>query len=235
MADRPTADSYGTTVLALSATDRLITLVGLPSLGLLLGLVLPPFARWAIGLSVGLPLRPLFRLFASVDQPWEAVACAAGGLTIGLTVAYVAVRQSTTITLTDTLLRIDRDDRTQTIARVDATAVFLDGRKLVVLDRESRQLLREIHDVSPVALAAAFREHGYPWRDEDPFAELYQRWSPGTPELPAAVDAVLAAREVALKKKAHREIRDLRDAVANLGFVVRDDGSQQFWRPLVRS
>jgi len=71
--------------------------------------------------------------------------------------------------------------------------------------------------------------------DVDPYADRYRRWVPDTPELPAEANAVLAAREIALKKKARREVRDLREVVEKFGFAVRDEQDRQYWRPLVRS
>ena len=84
------------------------------------------------------------------------------------------------------------------------------------------------------SFAAAFRRHGYPWHAHDPYADLFRRWVPDSGHLPPPVDAVLAARGTALRKKARTEARELRDAVEKLGFVVRDEGDRQFWRPLVR-
>jgi hypothetical protein len=64
---------------------------------------------------------------------------------------------------------------------------------------------------------------------------MYRRWQPDTPDLPAPVNAVLAAREVALRKKARVEVRGLSEALHKLGYATRDEGSRQFWRPLVTS
>ena len=223
------------TVLAMPRGEKLLIFLGMPALGLLLGLAVPPVARWAIGLSIGLPVRPLFRLIAGVDRSWEVAICLTVGALLGLGVALVTMTESMTVTLTDTELHLDRNDRARTIVRSDVAAVFVDGGRLVVLDRDSRQLVRDPHRLSRDALARGFRAHGYPWQDADPYAGLYRRWTPETADLPAAVNAVLAARKVALKKKAGAEIHDLGDAVEKLGFAVREDGATQYWRPLVRS
>jgi hypothetical protein len=55
-----------------------------------------------------------------------------------------------------------------------------------------------------------------------------------TPELPATVNAVLAARQIAVERRSHRDAEDLGEAVQKLGYVVRTDGRAQFWRPLVQ-
>jgi len=222
-------------VLAYSVADRAAILLGLPALGLLLGLLLPVLARWALDLRTALPVRPVFRLVGAVDEPWEIAVALAVGLLLGAGVAVLAFTESMTVTLTGAQARFATHDRIRTVPRADVDAVFVDGRRLVVLDRESRQLVRDTHQASAAVLAGAFRAYGYPWRDADPYADLFRRWVPGTPDLPAATNAVLAAREVALKKKAGRDVDDLRDAVEKLGVTVRDEGARQFWRPLVRS
>jgi hypothetical protein len=179
------------TVLTLPLPDRLVIGGGMPALGLLLAVLLPPFARWVTGLEVVVPMRIAFVFVGAIDRPWEVALLLATGLVLGLGVAYVAVIGSTKVTLTDAELRLDTGDRTQTIARADVDAVFLDGKNLIVLDGESRQLARDAPGAPGGALAAAFRAHRYPWRDTDPYADLYRRWVHGTPELPPAVNAAL--------------------------------------------
>lgn len=232
---RPAAGAgRGPTVLAYPLGDLLIIFGGIPALGLLLGLLVPPFARWLIGLSIPLPMRALLRLLAAANEPWEIAIGLGAGLVLGLGVALVAMTDATKVTLTDAELRLDRDGPSRTIARGDIDAVFLDGKRLVVLDRESRLLVSEAHQAPAGALASAFRAHGYPWCEADPHADRYRRWIPDTPDLPLAVNALLAAREVALEKKSGKDILDLRDAVESLGFTVRDEDARQYWRPLVR-
>jgi hypothetical protein len=155
-------------------------------------------------------------------------------LAVGIALVAASLKESATVTLTDAELAVESGGRTVTVARGDVSAVFRDGAKLVVLDRDSRQLVRDGHRAPAAALAEAFRAYGYPWLDADPHADRYRRWTPGTADLPPAVNAVLAAREVALRKKDREQAAELRGAVEELGFVLRDDGTGQLWRPLVR-
>lgn len=214
--------------------DRLVTLVGVPALTGLIGLLLPVVARWLLDLSPGLPMRPAFRFVGAVDRPWEVAVNLAIWLVVGIGVGSGLVAESAKVTLTGDEVRVHRSDGSRTVARPEVAGAFLDGSHLVLLDRESRHLVRERVKVPAAAVARAFREHGYPWRDADPYADLYRRWVPDTPDLPAEANAVLAAREVALKRKARREIRDLREVVEKFGYAVRDEGTRQYWRPLVR-
>jgi hypothetical protein len=231
----PTSDiSQGRVVLAMPLADRLVTLVGIPALTAPAGLLLPMLARWLLDLSSGLPMRPVFRFVGAVDRPWEVAVNLAIWALVGIAVASGVVSESAKVTLTGADVRVDRSDGTRTVPRADVAAAFLDGKHLVLLDRESRHLVRDPLKAPGPTVARAFREYGYPWRDADPYADHYRRWVPDTPQLPAEANAVLAAREVALKKKARREIRDLRDVVEKFGFAVRDEDTRQYWRPLVR-
>jgi hypothetical protein len=216
-------------------SDRIVVLLGVPVAGLLIGLALPPLARWALDWSGGMPMRAVVRVVGAVDRPWEIAVNLAIWLVLGLLVARSALAESARLTVTDSDLRLDRGDWTRTIPRADIDTVFGEGGRLVVLDRESRSVVREPTQAPMAAVAAALRDRGYPWRDEDPYAGLYRRWWTDTPELPESVNKVLAARELALKRKAADEVRELGDAVQRLGFAVRDEGPKQYWRPLVRS
>src|SRR5699024_565446 len=123
----------------------------------------------------------------------------------------------------------------QTIGRSDVSAAYVEAQRLVILDRESPRLANESTASRHATIARAFQAHGYPWDDRDPHAELYRRWVPETPELPGAVNAILRARERSLEEKSARDSTELANEVQKLGYVVRDDGHRQYWRPLVRS
>ncbi|MFB6392226.1 hypothetical protein [Polymorphospora lycopeni] len=223
------------TYLGVPLLNKIVLFAGLPALVLVLGFGLPPLARWALSWEVGLPMGFVFRLFAGIDRPWEIAVNMAIWLAVVAGIALTTMTESLKLTVGDTELRIERGEEKWTIPRADVAAVFVDGTKVVVLDHESRQLLYETHEAAPTVIADAFRGHGYPWRDTDPFTDLYRPWHVHTADLPPAVHDLLAIRASALKKKAHKEVRDLRGAILKLDYAVRDEGTQQYWRPLVRS
>ena len=223
------------TRLGMPLGERIVIFVGVPVVGLLIGLTLPFVARWALGLSVGLPMRPVFRFVAAVDRPWEIAVNLVLWLVLGLLVVRSAMAESARLTITDAELRLDQGDWSRTVPRVAIEVVFAEGKRLVVLDRESRQLVNEPVQAPMAVVSDALRACGYPWRDDDPYDGLYRRWWTDTPELPEAVNKVLAARELALRRKAADEVRELTEAVQRLGFAVREEGPRQYWRPLVRS
>ncbi|WP_167829075.1 hypothetical protein, partial [Streptomyces sp. MZ04] len=205
-----------TTALGYPRGDLLTILIGLPVLGLLLGLALPPLARLPAKAPM-LPWRDGITFLASLDKPWQTGLVMAVGLVVGLVagllLALTELTEALKLKLTDVQLDTDQNDLTRTIARAEVSAVFLDGKSLVILDATSRQFARGARMASAATLAKAFRSHGYPWRETDPHA-------------------LLAARKAALKRKAAEDARDIIENLQDLGYVVRDEGGAQYWRPL---
>ncbi|MET7395919.1 hypothetical protein ABZS66_20725 [Dactylosporangium sp. NPDC005572] len=223
------------TTLRFSAIDRFVVNVGVPAFFVAVGAVLPVLARWMLSWDTALPLKPVVRVVGAIDNPWKIAVNLAIWLVIGVVVAVASYRDAAVVTLTDDEARMTLGDATTTVPRADVAAAFADGARLVLLDDRSRELFRERTQTSKGALAAAFRAHGYPWQDADPYAELFRAWVPGSPDLPPEADQVLSARAGALRHKAADEARDLRKVAESMGYVVRDAGKEQQWRPLVHS
>ncbi|MDT0344211.1 YqeB family protein [Streptomyces litchfieldiae] len=228
-----TGRTMGTTTLGLTFGDRLLLIVGGPALGAVLGFCTPPVADWVEG-RPWVPMQGPFELISSFEGRWVALVLGGVGLLLGLGLALLAVVSCLKVTVSDTRLVIEKDGRSRVIPRPEVAAVFLDGRKLVILDPASRELLRESHEGSAAQVARGFQRHFYPWAGRDPHAGLYRRWVPETPDLPPAVNALLKARESALRKKDDDDTTELREEIQRLGFVVRDDAAKQYWRPLIR-
>ncbi|WP_426506210.1 YqeB family protein [Dactylosporangium sp. McL0621] len=221
--------------LGLTRGDRALLLVGLPVAGGLAGWGLPSAARWLLSLP-WVPFAGPLRLVRHLDAGWGLLAVVAAGVLLGAGLAFVAVHEALRVTVGDGGLTLVRGETRRTVERRDVDAVFVDGRLLVVLDRQSRQVVRDRFDnAGSPRVERAFREHGYPWVAQDPYAQLYRRWVPDLPDLPAAVNAVLAARGKALENKSGTDADELRDEVQKLGYTVRDIGTVQHWRPLVKS
>ncbi|MBO3741582.1 YqeB family protein [Actinoplanes flavus] len=222
------------TVLTFSPVARVLVLFGPATLGVLLGLALPVVAGWLA--DVGFPvLGVVWRVAASVDTWWKAAVQAAIFALVGALVSVEMVRGTVRVTVGSGEVRLRTGENEVAVARTDVGALFMDGDALVILDGESRRVFHGEPQAEAGVLERVFREHGYPWRAGDPFADLYQRWTPESGHLPVAVDAVLTARSVAVRKKAVKEAAELRGSLEKLGYAVRDDDGHQFWRPLVRS
>ena len=223
------------TVVGHSATDKVLLYGGLPLLGGALGFFLPRIADWAAGLR-WVPWQRLFEAIDGWDAWWVQLVTVAVGLVAGVVLGAIAMDETLRITVTNSEVELLKNEQTTVIPRDRVAAVFLDGKELVLQDRDSAELAREKHDQlkgDTPKIGAAFRAHGYPWSDGgDPYGDRFRRWVEDDPELPPAVNAVLRARAKSVDSKA--DLRELRDEIAKLGYVVRDRDKKQYWRPAAR-
>jgi hypothetical protein len=243
------------TVVGYRGPERALTLIGLPLATTLIGLGVPPLARWLQDLPGGLPFGVVFAVLGSADRPWEVLVNAGIWLAVGLSLAWTAATDEARLIVTDQHLQIRGGGVDLTVDRAGTHAVFLDRADLVVLDRRSCPLARVRPQGSPEAVEQALRAHGYPWRAEDPYAGRFRRWPPtGRPQpdvppvdvppvdvppadvppvdLPAAAGPLLRLRQARLDRHDEGQARELRDALHDVGVVVRDEGGHQYWRLL---
>lgn len=231
------ASAHGNgTVVSEPAWVRLLMWTGLPLLGAGAGWLLKAVTAWVVSLPWA-PLQGPFRLadsiIASFGEPQATIgALAVGGLT-GLVFAFIAELESLVVTVSHDRITTKRGGSSREIERASVDAVFLDGKQLVVLGRETEELAREASDLDTDRLRAAFVLHGYPWlADGDPHRDEYRLWVEGTPGLPAGADALLRARARALDKggNGRDDAAELRAELAKLGILVRDEKKRQYWR-----
>lgn len=204
-------------------------IVGAPALGLALRLVLFPVGEWA---SEHVPVfRALTKFLTSSDSRWDTVGFAVAGVVVGIAFAVAAIRETLAMTLTNHQLESRKKGVCTTISRGDVSAAFMDGKQLVLVGQQSEELVRGVQESESGKVGAAFREHRWPWADTDPHAEQFRRWVPDLPDLPPAVNALLASRGRALDKGDATGAADLRAEVARLRYVIRDERKRQYWRP----
>lgn len=92
-------------------------------------------------------------------------------------------------------------------------------------------MAREEIDEKPEKVENAFRKHNYEWAaDGDPFKDQFRRWIPDAPELSPGAHALLKARHKALKDEETDDVEEFRLELAQLGIVVRDEDTRQYWR-----
>ncbi|HET6296592.1 MAG TPA: hypothetical protein VFG33_24615 [Kribbella sp.] len=227
------------TVIGHSAADKLLLYGGLPLVGIALGFFLPRIADWAVDQS-WVPMQGPLELIAKWDAWWAVGIFTALGLLAGILLAAMALEDTLKVTVTTTDVEFLKNQQTRRVLRTQAAVVFLDGKEIVIQDAASHELAREKHDElksEAKKIPAAFRAHGYPWSDQgDPHADQFRRWVEDDPDLPPAVNAVLRARSKAFSQgsKGKADLRELRDEIAKLDYVVRDKDSKQYWRPVSR-
>ncbi|HEY1176857.1 MAG TPA: hypothetical protein VGF17_11925 [Phytomonospora sp.] len=218
------------TVVTDPLADRLLMWIGLPVLGSLAVWGLTLIAGWVAGLSWA-PFQGAFRLAADVPEPFATLGAFALGAVGGLVLAYLGSLESLVVTLEGDAVEAVKDGRTRTIGRHDIDRACLSGKELVLLSADGAEPLRAGTAPKAGVLAEAFRAHGYTWIDADPYAGRFKRWVDGAEGLPAGANAVLKARQKARDKDDKGDSAELRDELAALGVVVRDEKKRQYWRP----
>ncbi|MEH1165466.1 hypothetical protein V6V47_08775 [Micromonospora sp. CPCC 205539] len=187
----------------------------------------------AVGWLAGLPWVPFHDLIEWLDGLPERPATAgtiAVGVLAGLVVAGIGTFERLIVTVDAARVRLRRGGEDTDVGRIDTRAVFVDGKHLVLLDADGAELAREKSDLPAAGLATAFRSNGWPWADDDPHRSAYRLWVPDLPGLPAGADALLRARERAIRKERGDDIRELRAELGRIGVVLRDEGKRQYWR-----
>ncbi|MEV6411393.1 hypothetical protein [Kribbella sp. NPDC051718] len=233
-------DSSTKTVIGHSAADKLLLYGGLPLVGLVLGFFLPRIADWAADLE-WVPFQGPLELISRWDGWWVVAICLALGLIGGVLLAAMALEDTLKTTVGTTEVEFLKNQRTTRVPREKVALAFLDGKEIVLQDSRSAELAREKHDELGAAartkIQAAFRAHGYPWSDAgDPHEGEFRRWVEDDPDLSPAANAVLKARSKAFDQgdKGKADLRELRQELGKLGYVVRDRDKKQYWRSVSR-
>lgn len=220
----------GETVVGRPGWEAALVWIGFPVLGALLGVAVRPLAQWILDTDWVPDIGPA-RVVAELPQPWGTVGTVAAGVVLGVVLALTAEGEVLRVAVGPTGVTLTRDGTSRTIGRGDVTAVFADGKELVLTGRSGEELAREKSDLAAPRLAAAFTEQGYSWRaGGDPHRDEFRRWVPDEPGLPAGANAVLKARSAALEKGDQKDLVELRDELGKLGVVVRDQDKRQYWR-----
>ncbi|GAB2993125.1 hypothetical protein GCM10023080_069080 [Streptomyces pseudoechinosporeus] len=227
MQKEPDARADQSTVLAESTWGVLaVCVVG----GAVVGELVRLLAGWLVTLRWA-PFKGPAKLLDSIPEPWVTIGAVTVGALLGLFAAFVSLHESLSVRVSDRRVVLTIRDASQEFARDKIRLAVLDGRQLVLLGHNSEELAREDCGLARRRVADAFTEHGYTWSDVDPHLTEFRRWVPDTPGLPKGANALLKAREKALKKQDDAEdARELRKELARLGVVVRDEDKRQYWR-----
>ncbi|MEV5210142.1 hypothetical protein AB0K35_21980 [Micromonospora sp. NPDC053740] len=207
---------------------------GFPLLGAGAGWLLAAATGWLARLP-WVPFSDLIEWLDRLPEPQATAATIGVGVLAGLVIAGIGTAERLIVTVDGAQVQLRRSDENRTIARVDTRVVFLANKHLVLLDADGAELVRESTDLPAAQLAAAFREHGWGWADDDPHRSAYRLWVPDLPGLPAGADALLRARDRAIERDRRDDTRELRRELGQIGVVLRDEGKRQYWRLTTRA
>ncbi|MFJ8717696.1 hypothetical protein ACIRD9_31750 [Streptomyces violaceus] len=232
MGKRPVPPRDKSTELAESAWAIVLFCV---ACGAVAGALLPLLARGLLMLPWA-PLEGPAELLTSIPEPALTLGTVAVGALGGLLLGFTAVHESLSVSISATHLTLTIRETTREFTREEIAVLFRDGKHLVVLAPDSRELAREHCGLPWSRLTDTLAAHGYSWAEEDPYRAEFRRWVPGTPGLPEGADALLRARAQARKSEDDAEdARELRGELLRLGVVVRDEEKRQYWRLARRS
>ncbi|WP_050502957.1 YqeB family protein [Streptomyces monomycini] len=228
---KPPAALPDRTTVGPTTGERAALWAGFPVLGAVALWLISRAAGWVASLPWA-PMQGPFKLIASAPEPLLSIGAVLVGVLGGLAIAFFADLEYVTADIGPDQAALTVDRVTRTVPRAATSAVFQDGKNLVLLGHDSAELARLRGDFEAARFAAAFERYGYPWRpDGDPYAADFRRWVAGQPDLSSDAHALLKARAHALKKSQKKDAEQLREDLARLGIVVRDDKKKaQHWR-----
>lgn len=212
-----------TTTLATPPWIRVLVWLGLPAAGAGLVLLIVQLTGWT-------PLQGPFAVVRALPDSVRLYGALGVGAILGLILSGLVDRESLTVQITPEEVELTRPGTTRHVPRGEVALAFRERDRLVLVGRTGRELAREPCHLSDRKLRAAFGERGIAWSDTDPYASAYRRWVPDLPEVSPTANALLAARQKALDRRDEDELRDLREELGRLGYVVRDEGKRQYWR-----
>ncbi|MFD2211934.1 hypothetical protein ACFSMW_19695 [Virgibacillus halophilus] len=216
-------------VLGFSKSEKLLV-VFLPVLsGGLIGWFIPVIAGWILKLPI-VPWGKLVELIASFNSVWVSIVAALIGIAGGIWLAFVIFAESLEVTISFHSVRLKLGDRIETIAKKDISAIFMEKKQIVFLGTKSNELYRGILETKVDKAHEAFHRYQYPWCEKDPFEGQYQRWVLGHPDFPENVNTLLHARERALKEDEEKDAKHLREDLAKLGAIIKDEKKAQYVR-----
>jgi len=217
------------TVLGLSKAEKTLIILVPMILGGLIGWFIPVIADWLLKLPV-VPWEGLIEFIASLNNFWVSIVATIIGIIVGILLTIIIFEESLEVTITYENLHLKLGDKIDTIDKKDISAIYLEDKQLIILGKNSNQLYREVLETKIDTVRETFRTYEYPWKEKDPFEKEYQRWVLGHPDFPEKVNALLYAREHALKEDKKTDAKYLREDLAKLGVVIRDERNSQYVR-----
>jgi hypothetical protein len=217
------------TVLGFNKFEKALVLIIPMAAGGLIGWFLPVLAKWMLKLPI-VPVEKLFALIASSTSIWISIGAAVIGIAGGVLLTVIIFDENLEVTVSDYAVQLKVRDKTTTIGKKDITAVYMEKKQLVFLGQKSEELFREAVEAKVDAACEAFQQHHYPWAEKDPYESQYQRWVLGHPDFSEKANAFLYARETALKEDKKKDAKYLREDLARLGIVIKDERNGQYVR-----
>ncbi|UFU07252.1 YqeB family protein [Ruania halotolerans] len=190
--------------------------------GVGLGFGGPALAAWLVDLldRSPLPSPGVLQVIAGLPWSWSIPIGVALGAIGAAFLASTIVHESLRLSVASDRLEYRQEDQDGWIDRTDVATVYPEGSNVVVLDASGRMRARLNADgLNREAVQSALREHGYPWRDQDPFEADYQRWADGKPGFTTAEHRLI--RQWREKRRKNTDRMEAEEALRESNLVVR--------------
>lgn len=220
---------HNKTILGFSWFEKLIIILIPMILGGTIGWFLPTIAKWILKLPF-IPLEKLFIFASHSNNFWFSISAMIIGVIAGIILSIFILSESLKVIISDDAIKLQIGDEQKIINKSDISAVYVEKKTLIILGKYSNELYRESLESKIETTKNAFLYHRYPWKEEDPFIKQYKRWVLGHPDFSNQINALLYAREQALKNDEEDEAKQLRKDLVQLNIVIRDDKNAQYVR-----
>lgn len=165
-----------------------------------------------------------------LEGNWLQWVLAIIGLVIGGFLSIYIYTEILKMEINRDFVVIDIFDKKTEILKSDIESVFKEGKKLVIIDKEGFELLREDTDYSAERLKNTFKKFHYPWVSQDPHAEAFFEWSVNHRDVGQRANDILYDRLQAKRDDEDKKVKELRQDLMEMGVVVKDEGNRQYIR-----
>ncbi|AIK39330.1 putative yqeB [Bacillus pseudomycoides] len=217
------------TVIGLSKFEKTLVIFIPIILGGLVGWFIPVIANWILKLPV-VPMEKLFLFITSFNSLWVSIVASIIGIIIGMLLTLTIFDESLEVTISYTSLQLKLGDTVNTLEKSSISTIYMEDKQFIILGKNGNELYRAVIETKKGTVREALHNYHYPWEEKDPFHIEYQRWALGHPDFPEKINALLHARELALKEKKADTAKYLREDLAKLGVVIRDEKNGQYVR-----
>lgn len=228
--------NYNNTIIGVGRIERFLWIIGFSIIGAVVGYFFSYILSWANNIERFSNSRRLSLITKITDfvnstiGEWDTLLFIIIGIVGGIYLGKILLRESPTVSISDYSIAIDNDLESLTFARNEIQEIYYDKDELIIIGTTDHELLRESYDIKEEKLKNTFKNHNYPFSLNDPYKTYFKQWSSSTDELSIAANALMKARELAIKNKEEDEVIGIRNELSKLGVIVKDDDTKQYWR-----
>jgi len=139
-------------------------LLGFPLAGGVVAWVIQAAAAWLTTLP-WVPRRRLVEWLAEQPETRRVIIAVGAGLVVGLLIGLTAIDDLVVITVRPEDATLVQGRKRLHVPRGVVTAVFREGKDLVVIDQDGEERWRTKVTLDAAAVRDAFVRHGYRWHD----------------------------------------------------------------------